>query len=69
MPQIKKPSKRQLKKDGFKLVLDRKKSDSKVFVQKVDKDWFNDHADQYITFKKTIKIYENETHKIIFMEV
>ncbi len=67
MPQINKPSQKKLKRDGFKMVLERKYTGSHTFVQAVDKKWFTDHSEDYLTHSRVYRIYENENKVLIYI--
>jgi hypothetical protein len=65
--QIKKPSKKHLKNNGFKLKVERQYSGSNIFVQCIDKAWFERHSDEYLTSKRVFKIYENNKQVLIYI--
>ncbi len=66
---ITKPSKTRLKRDGFKLVVEKRRYKGNVFVQAVDKGWFERHSGEYLSNPRVTKIYENENKVLIFIEV
>jgi len=63
-----KPTKKNLKKNGYKLVLERRKADKEVYT-KVDKEWFARHKNEYLKCKRVTRIYENDNYLFIFQEV